>query len=176
MQKAKGAGVLPRVIVPFILVFLVVTAVTLLWNRQGARMPEAPMQVMDTRALPVPMHIAPPAGLSETGHLPKISTWVLYAGQAIPSDGGNLALPSGAKFAVRVTSTAEGRLSFYTINPQGVLGVKPLWEIDIKAGESLVSPDLSLRGAQGLETLRVLLRPTSGGDTVEQHVQLTHGK
>jgi hypothetical protein len=169
------------VLLPFVVVLALTVAVTNWWRQ---RTPADPPQVIHLPPVAAPQP-APrvegaatasvPAAPSETNSVvPALTAWVVFAGQDNAISGDNISLPSGAQFAVKVLSNVDGELAFFTINPNGESADRPLWTSAVRAGTAVSGPDLRLKGTKGLETLRVILRPSAGGDEIEQHVQIWH--
>jgi len=185
------------VLTTFVVVLALTVAATVWWKQRSApQVPQPPQVINLPAALATPEPAAPmlpaqatqatpttttattmqaPAVRSEgPAVVPALTAWVVHAGQDIAVSGDNISLPSGAQFAIKLGSNVDGSLTFFTINPNGVSADKPLWTSEVKAGSTVAGPGLRLEGTKGLETLRLLLRPTAGGDEIEQHVQIWH--
>lgn len=177
----RPRSLITSVLLPFVVVLALTVAATTWWKQ---RTPAEPPQVILLPPVASPQP-APPVGGTATAPVlaapseadsvvPALTAWVVHAGQDIAVSGDNISLPSGAQFALKVSSNVDGELAFFTINPNGVSAEKPLWSSAVKAGSAVAGPGLRLEGTKGLETLRVILRPATGGDEIEQHVQIWH--
>lgn len=104
-----------------------------------------------------------------------IRSWLVFGDQLHALKDGQIALPSGSRFAFRVESPVAGRLSLHAVNPRGESSAQPLWTGRVGAFQSITTGTLRLDGEKGRETLVIRLEPGNGdGPVVSQHVHLWH--
>ena len=197
IETTRSGGSIKNALVVFALVFPVVVAGTYFWKKHQ-QTPLVPPQVV-TFPMPSTLDNTPPAPVlapqvstvasaetgsgqapvdaqSAAGVLPRLNSWIVYAGQEISTEKDDLSLPTGSQFAVKVKTNVDGEVAFYTINPNGISSENPLWKAKVSAQQGLVAPSMRLEGATGLETLRLLFTPEGGGDAIESHVKVWHLK
>lgn len=142
--QTLGAGARPAVAAP---------------SAVGAPQPLAPVagNAEDRRVVPpapaVSRPIRPPATV--------LPTVLQVAGQAQALAGDHVALPSGARFDLRITPPRAGQLEVYALSPAGTVPVL-LWTGPAAAHAAVQTPMLRLEGRTGVERLRVLLRGSRG--------------
>lgn len=105
---------------------------------------------------------------------PYIRTALLVDGVAQPVHGDSLALPSGSRFRLSVTSGEAAYVEVHAVSPQGQASDGPLWSGQVNAHASAMTPYLRLQGTRGLETLRVVRTSLTNGTSTEQQVQVWH--
>jgi hypothetical protein len=104
----------------------------------------------------------------------RLNTTIHVAGHPEPVHGDALALPSGARFDVRVSPALAGRVLVYAITPSGGAPVL-LWQASAhEARQPLRSPMLRLEGERGVERLRVLLLGNRGEVLGAQEIRIWH--
>jgi hypothetical protein len=101
-------------------------------------------------------------------------TWIVMGSQAHSLDQGQISLPSGSRFQIRIQSPLAGVVSVSAINPAGETIGAPLWRGSVRMGTDVLSPMLRLEGAKGRETLVVVLQPSNGQATVVRSFHLWH--
>ena len=104
----------------------------------------------------------------------EIEAAVMLGGDVRNAFDGPVALPHGAQFQLRVGAGQSGHLTVQAINPNGVIGAKPLWEGTVWAGQQIVTPQLRLTRTRGVETLRLTLTSAADGEVGSRDVQLLH--
>ena len=111
-------------------------------------------------------------GAAETARLGAL---LLIDGAAQPVHADRpIALPTGTRLQLQVTSPEPAVLELRAIAPDGRSEGAPLWQALLAANAPAVSPALRLMGMPGVETLRLVRRSLLTGEVVEQRVQVLH--
>jgi hypothetical protein len=133
---------------------------------------------------PAPVASAPPESVPEALPAPTaapalpppvsahIRATVMVAGSRHEVGAGRIALPSGTRFQLQITSDLAGTMELHGQTPEG--GGEPIWRGDVSANAPVESPVLRLAGKRGLETLYLVLHVPSQGIVGRQRVQIWH--
>jgi hypothetical protein len=108
------------------------------------------------------------------GERPQLQLAIEADGRVLLAQPGRLALPKGARFAVRMQADRDGQFQLLTVNAAGQSPAQPLWQGEAKAGKAVVGPTLRTDGAGGTQTLRVLFLPQGGGLPREEQFTVWH--
>lgn len=102
-------------------------------------------------------------------------TWLIIGERLIPLQDGQVALPGGSRFALRVESPAAGTLSVLAVNSRGEPLEQALWSGRVSASQVITTDTLRLEGEKGRETLIIRLVPRNETAAVtSQRVHLWH--
>lgn len=112
---------------------------------------------------PAPILAAFPAELQQ-----PLQAWLVLAGREHWLGAGQVALPSGSRFQIKLQSAQGGYLMVHTINPQGALSAQPLWSGSVQPGQITTTGVMRLQGERGQETLLLQLMATPGGVPLAQ--------
>lgn len=141
----------------------------------------APHQPLPT---PAPIASAPPESVPEALPAPTaaptlptpisahIRATVMVAGSRHEVGSGRIALPSGTRFQLQITSELAGTMELHGQTPEA--GGEPLWRGDVSANAQVESPVLRLAGKRGLETLYLVLRVPGQGIVGRHQVEILH--
>jgi hypothetical protein len=99
---------------------------------------------------------------------PLLKVWLLMGSHEHVLDSGQIALPTGGKFQIKVISTQSGQLALYAINPVGVRSAQPLWSGMVQSSMPLTTEFMRLEGTRGKETLLLELKAASSGAVLGQ--------
>ena len=130
------------------------------WSGNGLASMQAAAQ-----AAPVAFQPAPTALLESA---------VMLNGALRGTESGNVAMPHGARFQLRIGANHAGLLTVQAINPNGVANPQPLWQGEVLAGRPIVTPMLRLAGTRGVETVRMVLVSPGDGEIARNDLQLLH--
>lgn len=103
-----------------------------------------------------------------------IQSWLLLGEREHLLGQGQIALPSGSRFQIRVQSAHAGQLSIRAINAQGMVSASPLWQGTVTAGQTIATNTLRVEGVKGQETVLIELLPSNGGPVLTQTAYLWH--
>jgi hypothetical protein len=154
-----------------------VTGVRLGWNAWHGE-PGAP-QGAEVAGVPALLAAVSASRATAVAHAPAtaaahLQTALHLAGQAVPLEGDRVALASGARFDLRITPPAAGRLEVFAVAPSGQVPVM-LWSARAHgAGQALRTPTLRLEGDRGVEKLRLLLRGPAGEVLAMHEIRIWH--
>lgn len=103
-----------------------------------------------------------------------LKTWLLLGNQKHSLDQGQVALPSGSRFQIQLTSSVAGQLTMKAVNPAGQPVGEVIWSGLVAQGGEVTTPVLRLEGAKGRESLQITLQPNGGQPAQVQVVHLWH--
>jgi hypothetical protein len=89
---------------------------------------------------------------------PELKGWLVIGNTEHSLDDGQIALPTGTKFQIKLRSAQAGLLSIYAINPDGKRSKEAIWSGVIEASGTITTPVVRLDGVKGQETIAVELR------------------
>ncbi len=113
--------------------------------------------------------------LAQAPVLARFKTWLIIGERLISLQDGQVALPGGSRFALRVESPAAGTLSVLALNPKGEPLEPALWSGRVSASQVITTDTLRLEGEKGRETLIIRLVPRNETAAVtSQRVHLWH--
>ena len=99
--------------------------------------------------------------------------WMADGGVALPAPSGELVLPTGTRFSLRITAGSDGELELQALSsPEGV--ATPLMREACRAGMPLNSPLLRVHGAAGVDRLNLVFVPAHGGAVVQRAIAIRH--
>lgn len=128
-------------------------------------------------AAPVPAAAATTVVASPAAPAPTplaLATALVLAGQSVPMTGDHVALPTGARFELQVTTPRAGRIEVLAVAPSGGAPAL-LWVGEAGIGRStLQTPMLRLEGERGVERLRVMLRGAGGELLGMREIRIWH--
>jgi hypothetical protein len=108
------------------------------------------------------------------GERPLLQLAIESNGRVLLSQPGRLALPKGARFAVRMQSDRDGQFELHAVNAAGQASAQPLWKGAAKADQTVVGPTLRTEGPGGTQALRVLFLPQDKGLPREETFVIWH--
>lgn len=126
-------------------------------------------------------HKANPAGnppgywgaMGQQTALQALQAWVVVGGQAHSLDQGQISLPSGTRFQIRVRSAIGGEVRIQAMDATGQVSIAPLWIGTVQPQSELATPTLRLEGTKGRETL-VITIVSPGHAPTSRTVHLWH--
>ena len=98
--------------------------------------------------------------------------WMADGGVALPAPSGELVLPTGTRFSLRITAGSDGELELQALDSLGV--ATPLMREPCRAGMPLNSPLLRVQGAAGVDRLNLVFVPAHGGAVVQRAIAIRH--
>lgn len=103
-----------------------------------------------------------------------VRSWLVMGSQKHSLDAGQVALPSGSRFQIQLSSTMAGQLTLTAVNPAGQVVGGAIWSGVVSKGGELTTPMLRLEGTKGRESLQITLQPNDGQPAKHQVVHLWH--
>jgi hypothetical protein len=104
----------------------------------------------------------------------NVQTWLLLGNQKHSLNRGQVALPSGSRFQIQISSSVAGQLTLKAVNPAGQPVGGAIWSGLVAQGGEVTTPVLRLEGTKGRESLHITLQPNSGQAPQTQVVHLWH--
>jgi hypothetical protein len=136
-----------------------ITKAYLYWQDGQATLAQGNLQIID-RPAPV---LASPAAVQQ-----PLQAWLVLAGRDHSLNAGQVALPNGSRFQIKLQSTQSGYLVVHTVNPEGVRSAQAIWSGAVQAGQPATSGMMRLQGARGQEALVLELLASPGGPPLAQ--------
>lgn len=129
------------------------------WQDSPARLAQGGLQIID-RPAPV---LASPALIQQ-----PLQAWLVLAGRQHSLNAGQVALPNGSRFKIKLQSAQSGYLVVHTVNPEGLRSAQAIWSGAVQAGQPATSGTMQLQGARGREALLLELQTSPGGPALAQ--------
>lgn len=98
----------------------------------------------------------------------SLQAWLVLAGREHSLNAGQVALPNGSRFQIKLQSAQSGYLVVHTVNPEGVRSAQAIWSGAVQAGQPATSGTMQLQGARGQEALLLELQASPGGPALAQ--------
>lgn len=129
------------------------------WQGNPADLAQSGLQIID-RPAPV---LALPGAVQQ-----PLQAWLVLAGREHSLNAGQVALPSGSRFQIKLQSAQSGYLVVHAINPQGLRSAQPIWSGNVQPGIPATTGMMLLQGVRGQETLLLELLASPGAAPLAQ--------
>jgi hypothetical protein len=104
---------------------------------------------------------APAASRAPIAQASFIHVRTVTAGNIVQANWtGAPAMPSGSRFQLAINTSRAGHVAVYAVNPDGVRSTGPAWSGYVPHNGEYLTPMLRLEGTRGMETLKIVLKPT----------------
>ena len=129
------------------------------WQDSPAPLVQGGLQIIERQVLV----LAAPAPVQ------PLQAWLVLAARQHSLNAGQVALPNGSRFQIKLQSAQSGYLVVHTVNPEGVRSAQAIWSGAVQAGQPATSGTMQLQGARGQEALLLELQASPGGPALAKN-------